>query len=93
MRKKIFKTIAVKIEDRLQLLVGQINTDQRIIITVVFLLSLGIGSIYMTVSSIYNMGKRKGQQMKIEHIERIYLLHKTDSTNHIKILRKDEKRE
>lgn len=93
MKKKIFRTIAVKIEDRLRSLVGQINTDQRIIITVVILLSLGIGSIYMTVSSIYNMGKRKERQMKIEHIERIYLRHKTDSTNHIKILGKDEKRE
>ena len=49
MRKKIFKTIAIKIEDRLRSLVGQINADQRIIITVVSLLSLSIGSIYMTV--------------------------------------------
>lgn len=92
MKKKIFRTIAVKIEDRLRSLVGQINADQRIIITVIILLLLGIGSIYMTVSSIYNMGKRKGWKMKIEHIERIYLRHKTDSTNHIKILEKDEKR-
>ncbi|GHU91919.1 hypothetical protein FACS1894155_12000 [Bacteroidia bacterium] len=39
------------------------------------------GSIYMTVSSIYNMGKKNGRQMEIEHIKRLELEHtqKADS--------------
>ena len=42
------------------------------------------GSIYMTVSSIYNMGKKNGQQMQIEHIKQLELQQKqkTDSINH-----------
>jgi hypothetical protein len=45
----------------------------------------GAGSIYMTVSSIYNMGKKSGQGMQIEHIKRLELeqTQKADSINQI----------
>jgi hypothetical protein len=49
------------------------------------LLLFGGLSIHMTVSSIYNMGKKSGQeQMQIEHIKRLELEHKqeADSINH-----------
>jgi hypothetical protein len=49
------------------------------------LLLFGGLSIYMTVSSIYNMGKKNGQQqMQIEHIKRLELEHKVDSVKQIK---------
>jgi hypothetical protein len=42
-------------------------------------------SIYMTVSSIYNMGKKSGRQMEIEHIKRLELEHtqKADSVKQL----------
>lgn len=45
----------------------------------------GAGSIYMTVSSIYNMGKKSGQGMQIEHIKHLELeqTQKADSINQI----------
>jgi hypothetical protein len=49
------------------------------------LLLFGGLSIYMTVSSIYNMGKKSGQQTQIEHIQRLELEHtqKADSINQL----------
>ncbi len=37
-------------------------------------------SIYITVSSIYNIGKRDGRRLQIEHIKQ-YPLHDSDSIN------------
>ena len=70
------------LEDNLKSLLGRITPDGRIIIILMMLFLFGGGSIYMTVSSIYNMGKKNGQQMQIEHIERLELQQKTDSINH-----------
>lgn len=73
-------------EDGLRSLLGRITPDGRIITIIIMLLLFGGGSIYMTVSSIYNMGKNKGQQMQIEHIERLELKHQqsADSVKHKK---------
>jgi len=80
------KLIAVRdwLEDGLRSLLGQITPDGRIIIILIMLFLFGGGSIYMTVSSIYNMGKSKGQQMQIEHIKSLELQQKlqADSINH-----------
>lgn len=72
------------LEDGLRSLLGQISPDGRIIIILVVLFLFGAGSIYMTVSSIYNMGKKNGQEMQIEHIQRLELeqQQKADSINH-----------
>jgi len=72
------------LEDNLKSLLGRITPDGRIIIILMMLFLFGGGSIYMTVSSIYNMGKKNGQQMQIEHIKQLELQQKqkTDSINH-----------
>lgn len=38
-------------------------------------------SIYITVSSIYNIGKRNGQRLQIEHIRQLPLQQANDSIN------------
>ena len=83
-RKKI-TNLRDRIEDGLRSLLGQISPDGRIVVILVMLFVFGAGSIYMTVSSIYNMGKRSGQGMQIEHIKRLELEHtqKADSINQI----------
>ena len=85
MIKKKLTAVRDWFEDGLRSLLGRITPDGRVIIILVMLFVFGAGSIYMTVSSIYNMGKKSGQQqMKIEHIKQLELEHqqKTDSINH-----------
>ena len=81
------KLIAVRdwMEDSLRSLLGQVTPDGRIIIILIMLFVFSFASIYMTVSSIYNMGKKSGQQMEIEHIKRLELeqTQKADSINQI----------
>lgn len=83
MVKKKITAVRDWMEDGLRSLLGQISPDGRIIVILVLLFLFGAGSIYMTVSSIYNMGKKSGQQIQIEHIERLELQQKqhTDSIN------------
>lgn len=85
MIRKIFTAIRDWMEDSLRSLLGRITPDGRIIIILVMLFLFGGGSIYMTVSSIYNMGKKSGRQIEIEHIERLELQQKAqaDSINQI----------
>ena len=82
------KLIAVRdwMEDSLRSLLGQVTPDGRIIIILIMLFVFSFASIYMTVSSIYNMGKKNGQeQMQIDHIRQLELEHqqKADSINQI----------
>ena len=82
-RKKI-TNLRDRIEDGLRSLLGQISPDRRIVVILVMLFVFSAGSIYMTVSSIYNMGKKNGQQMQIEHIKGVELEYqqKADRINH-----------
>ena len=83
MIRKFIKTVSDCFEDRMRSILGRITTDGRIIIILLMLFLFGGISIYMSVSSIYNMGKKSGEQMQIEHIERLNLQskQKSDSTN------------
>jgi len=73
MIKKKLSNVKDWLEDGLRSLLGQISPDGRIIIILVVLFLFGAGSIYMTVSSIYNMGKKSGKKMQIEHIQQLEL--------------------
>ena len=86
MIKKKITTVLNWLEDGLRSLSGQITPDGRIVIILIMLFLFSAGSVYMTVSSIYNMGKKSGRQMQIEHIERLKFHQKqeTDSINHKK---------
>lgn len=85
MIKKKLTAVRDWFEDGLRSLLGQVTPDGRIFIILVMLFVFGAGSIYMTVSSIYNIGKENGrEQMEIEHIKQLELEYqqKTDSINH-----------
>ena len=80
------KLIAVTdwLEDGVRSLLGRITPDGRITIIIIMLFVFSFGSIYMTVSSIYNMGKKSGQQMQIQHVKGVELEYQqqADSINH-----------
>lgn len=85
MIKNKITVISDRIDDRLQSLSDRISPDGRILIVLILLFVFGAGSIYITVSSIYNMGKRSGREMQIEHIKSLEpeYQQKTDSINQL----------
>ena len=71
-------------EDGLRSLLGRLKPDRRVILIVIMLITFSGLSIFMTFSSIYNLGKDRGEKMQIDHIERLQLelkkmRHETDS--------------
>ena len=67
-------------DDRLRRMCGRITPGKRLAVILVMFLFFGGLSIYITVSSIYNIGKRDGRRLQIEHINQIPL-HDSDSIN------------
>lgn len=67
-------------DDRLRRMCGRITPGKRLAVILVMFLFFGGLSIYITVSSIYNIGKRDGRRLQIEHIKQ-YPLHDSDSIN------------
>lgn len=60
-------------EDMVRGLVGRMTPDRRVILILSMLFVFGGLSIYMSVSSIYNIGKKSGRQLEIERIEAVRL--------------------
>ena len=73
MVKKLFGKLSEWLEDGLRGLLGRLTPDRRVILVLTMLLVFGGLSIYMTVSSIYNFGKKSGVQLEIERIETLRL--------------------
>lgn len=64
MLRKLFKKLNEWLEDGLRGLLGRMTPDRRVILVLTMLFVFGGLSIYMTVSSIYNIGKKSGVQWK-----------------------------
>ncbi len=60
-------------EDMVRGLVGRMTPDRRVILILTMFFVFGGLSIYMTVSSICNIGKKSGRQLEIERIEAVRL--------------------
>ena len=60
-------------DERLRRLAGRITPDMRVVIVLVMMLAFGGLSVYMTVSSIYRIGRNDGRETGIEHIRRLQL--------------------
>jgi hypothetical protein len=60
-------------DDRLRRMCGRITPGKRLAVILVMFFFLGGLSIYITVSSIYNIGKRDGRRLQIEHIRQLPL--------------------
>jgi hypothetical protein len=69
MVKRLINKVQGWLDDRLRSLVGRLTPDRRVILIVSMLIVFSGLSIYMTVSSIYNFGKDKGERLQIERIE------------------------
>ena len=81
-------------EDSLRSLFGRLTPDRRVILIVIMLISFSGLSVFMTFSSVYNLGKDRGEKMQMEHISRLQfelkkLRLKTDSLKLQKIFQYD----
>ena len=76
-------------DDRLRRMCGRITPGKRLAIILLMFFFFGGLSIYITVSSIYNIGKRDGQRLQIEHIRQLPL-HGNDTTQSINPLNRPQ---
>jgi len=60
-------------DDRLRRMCGRITPGKRLAVILLMFFFFGGLSIYITVSSIYNIGKRDGRRLQIEHIRQLPL--------------------
>ena len=68
MIRKIIQRVNEWWEEGLRGLLGRLTPDGRVILIVILFLFFSGLSIYMTVSGIYNFGKKEGQKLQIEQI-------------------------
>ena len=71
--KKWIRYVPDRIDDGLRYLCGRMSPDVRLVCVVAMLTGFGCLSIYMTVSSIYRIGRHEGEQLQMEHIRRMEL--------------------
>ena len=76
-------------DDRLRRMCGRITPGKRLAVILVMFFFFGGLSIYITVSSIYNIGKRDGRRLQIEHIRQLPL-QGNDTFNSINLSNKPE---
>ena len=76
-------------DDRLRRMCGRITPGKRLAVILLMFFFFGGLSIYITVSSIYNIGKRDGQRLQIEHIRQLPL-HGNDTTKSINPLNRPQ---
>jgi hypothetical protein len=73
-------------EDGLRGVFGRMTPDRRVILVLTMLFVFGALSIYMTVSSIYNFGKKSGIRLEIERIETLRLQQEQTHRDSINLL-------
>ena len=89
MKINLITTVQDWADEKLRHLCGRITPGKRLAVVLVMFLFFGGMSIYITVSSIYNMGKRDGQRLQIEHIRQLPL-HGNDTTQSINPLNRPQ---
>lgn len=67
----IFIQVQDWIDGRLRKVCGRITPEKQLAVTLLMLALFGALSIYITVSSIYRIGKEEGERLQIEHIQKL----------------------
>lgn len=80
-KKNCIEKVQDWVDDKLRRMCGRITPGKRLAVILLMFVFFGGMSIYITVSSIYNIGKRDGQRLQIEHIKELPLQQANDSIN------------
>ncbi len=94
MTRKLIDKITDWWEDSLRSLFGRLTPNRRVILIVIMLITFSVLSVFISFSSVYNLGKDRGEKMQMEHISRLQfelkkLRLKTDSLKLQKIFQYD----
>ena len=81
MKKNCIEKVQDWVDDKLRRMCGRITPGKRLAVILLMFVFFGGMSIYITVSSIYNIGKRDGQRLQIENIRQLPLQQANDSIN------------
>ena len=80
-KKNCIEKVQDWVDDKLRRMCGRITPGKRLAVILLMFVFFGGMSIYITVSSIYNIGKQNGQRLQIEHIRQLPLQQANDSIN------------
>jgi len=94
MTRKLINKVTDWWEESLRSLFGRLTHDRRVVLIVIMLMAFSGLSVFISFSSIYNLGKDRGEKMQMEHISRLQfelkkLRLKTDSLKLQKIFQYD----
>lgn len=73
MIKEKIKSVQDWIEDNLRGVFGRLSPERRFLVLIAAFLIFATLSLFITVTSIYRMGRDDGQKMQIKHIEMLDL--------------------
>lgn len=85
-KKNCIEKVQDWVDDKLRRMCGRITPGKRLAVILLMFVFFGSMSIYITVFSIYNIGKRDGQRLQIEHIRQLPLQQANDSINPLNYL-------
>ena len=88
-KRNYIETVRDWADERLRRLCRRITPGKRLAVILVMSALFGGLSLYITVSSIYHIGKRDGQRLQIEHIRQLPL-HGNDTTKSINPLNRPQ---
>lgn len=65
--------IPERISEGMRHVCGRMSPDVRFVVVVAMLFGFSALSVYITVSSIYNIGRREGERLRIERMRQLEL--------------------
>lgn len=84
MIRSLFYQLSYRSEQALRRLCGRLTPGKRLAVIVTMLIFFSALSLFITIYSIYSIGKKNGEMLQIDHIDQLELQLKQDSLQHIK---------
>lgn len=84
MIRSLFYQLSYRTEQALRRLCGRLTPGKRLAVIVTMLIFFSALSLFITIYSIYSIGKKNGEMLQIDHIDQLELQLKQDSLQHIK---------
>lgn len=84
MLRNLYYQLSYRAEQALRRLCGRLTPGKRLAVIVTMLIFFSSLSLFITIYSIYSIGKKNGEMLQIDHIEQLELQLKQDSIQHVK---------
>lgn len=84
MIRSLFYQLSYRAEQTLRRLCGRLTPGKRLAVILTMLFFFSALSLFITIYSIYSIGKKNGEMLQIDHIEQLELQLRQDSIQYIK---------